>query len=378
MIRPTRPTVLPPLARRLLTGLAVLAGALTLAGPAVAATPAAPSGDQDVTWTVRTASNDLGADRTSFTYTLDPGRSVTDGLVVANRGRTAVELSVYAADGYTTQTGQLDLVVAGATSVGVGAWAKPRVEHVTVAPGKTADVPFTLTVPQTATPGDYVGGVVTSLRQEGEGGDGDAITVDRRLGVRLTLHVGGTVSPALAVEGVHVDHSTTADPLGRGGTTVRYTLHNTGNTVLSARQGVALAGPFGVLRSTVTPSGDVPDLLPGESWKVTVPVPDVVASGHLTATVTATPLLTDASGSTSALDPVEAHGSTWALPWVLVGLLVVVVVLVVLAVRTLRRRGALRREREEARVEEAVAAALRERDAVDTDQEAVVEPASAP
>ena len=55
----------------------------------------------DVTWTVRTASNSLGADRSSYGYAINPGGTVTDAMVVANRGSTALTLTVYAADGFT-------------------------------------------------------------------------------------------------------------------------------------------------------------------------------------------------------------------------------------------------------------------------------------
>ena len=362
--RSARRRSLPRAAHAVVVALVALAAGLAVATPTTAApTTAAPrlaaaSGDQDATWTVRTASGDLGADRTSFSYTLSPGRTVHDGLVVANRGKSALTLAVYAADGYTTDAGQFDLLVAGAKSVGVGAWTTAAKKSVTVAAGKSVTVPFTVAVPENATPGDYAGGVVTSLRQKDEA---EGINVDRRLGVRLTLHVGGKVAPALAVEDVHVHHATTADPLGRGDATVTYTLHNTGNTIVSAQQSVRVAGPFGWFAADAAPPAGTPDLLPGESWPVTVTVPDVPAAGRLGATVSVTPVVTDASGSTSSLAPVEGAAHAWALPWALLSGLVVLAAVVVLLVRGIRRGRARRAEREEARVQEAVAEALRER-----------------
>jgi len=358
---------LPRAARALAVLLVALAGGLLAAAPSTAAPStaaphlvAASPGDQDVTWTVRTASNDRGADRTSFAYTLSPGRTTTDGLVVANHGKSPLTLTVYAADGYTTDAGQFDLLVAGARSVGVGAWTTAGTKTITLRPGTTVTVPFTVAVPKNATPGDYAGGIVTSLRQKDES---EGINVDRRLGVRLTLHVSGKATPALAVEDVHVQHGTTADPLGRGDATVTYTLHNTGNTMVSAQQAVRVAGPSGRFAKDAAPPAGSPDLLPGESWPVTVTVPGVVGSGRLSATVTVTPVVTDASGSTSSLSPVEGSAHGWAVPWVLLVVLVVVAAAVVLVVRGTRRGRARRREREDARVQEAVAQALRDRGA---------------
>src|SRR5690242_15163501 len=73
------------------------------AGPAFAE-------EGDVAWTVRTASNSYGADRSSFSYAVNPGGQVTDAMVVANRGKAPLDLAVYAGDGFTTGTGQLDLL----------------------------------------------------------------------------------------------------------------------------------------------------------------------------------------------------------------------------------------------------------------------------
>ncbi|MFF4898002.1 hypothetical protein [Streptomyces sp. NPDC001068] len=84
---------------------------------------------------------------------------------------------------------------------------------------------------------------------------------------------------------------------------------------------------------------------------------------RLTATVTLTPLLTDASGSVSPLAPVRATTGGWAVPWTLL-----VVVLVLAAAGTawllLARRARTRRtRRENARVRKAVEEALRAQEA---------------
>lgn len=114
-------------------------------------TPAAAA-DGDVSWRVRTGANAYGDDRSSFSYAVNPGGTVEDTMVVTNRGRNPLRLAVYASDGYTTDAGQLDLLTRDKRSTGVGVWTHPKVTSVTVAPGKSADVPFTVTVPGNATP----------------------------------------------------------------------------------------------------------------------------------------------------------------------------------------------------------------------------------
>lgn len=316
------------------------------AGPALAA-------EGDVTWTVRTASNSYGADRSSFSYAVNPGGTVLDAMVVANRGKTPVELGVYTAAGFTTGTGQLDLRPKDQKATGVGTWVHATGDHVTVAPGKTASVPFKVTVPGNATPGDYVGGIVTSLTHPDQA---QGINVERRLGIRIKLRVGGALTPSLAIEHLHVDYS--GPFLGRGDATVTYSIHNTGNAVQSAQQAVSVSGPFGSLRVSAAAMTAPPELLPGESWKVTVPVHGVSPTVRLAATATLTPLITDASGSKTALKPVHSTTHGWALPWALL-VLVVLLVVAVFGARALRRRA---KKREDTRVQEAVERALREKE----------------
>ena len=270
----------------------------------------------DVPWTVKPAANQFGADRESYGYTLNPGGTLEDGIVVVNGGATPLHLAVHAADGVTSRQGRLELVIKGATSKGVGAWMRPGQDDVTVAAGETVEVPFAITLPKNAPPGDYVGGIVTS----------DAT---QRAGLQLRLRVGGALKPSLSVEHVHLDTST-----------VTYTVHNTGNAILTARQTVKVSGPFGRWKAGAGRIPDTPPLLPGEAWKVSAPLHDVTPALRLTATVTLVPLLTDAAGSTAPLAAIKTSGHAWAIPWALLLALIVLCGLVVAGVAFRPRRRA--------------------------------------
>ena len=338
------------------TAVVAVLAALSVAGASAGVASAA---DDDVTWAVRTASNDLGSERTSYAYDVEPGATLDDALVVSNHGDDELRLGVYAADGYTTDSGQFDLLTTDTASTGVGAWVAADQDVVTVGPGATVEVPFTVQVPDDATPGDYAGGIVTTLTQAD---DAEGINVDRRLGIRIGLRVGGELAPQLTVENLHVDYEGTLAPFGHGDATITYTIHNTGNAILSAQQAATLSGPFGWFTVPVGAIAAPPQLLPGESWDVSVPVDDVTPAIRLATTATVTPVLLDASGSTTALDPVAVSAHGWAVPWALVVLVVVLVLLVVFGARAVRRSRSRRRAAEEARVAEAVAQALQERE----------------
>jgi len=331
--------------------------ALALVLPAAPASAADADGTDDVNWTVRTESNNFGSDRTNYGYTIDPGGSVTDGIVVANHGDEPVDLKVYAADGFTSEDGALSLVVAGEESTAVGAWITPEQESVTVAPGATASIPFTVSIPGNATPGDYAGGIVTSLTvPDAETG----VNVDRRLGIRVNLRVGGDLAPALAIEDLSVSWNGGLNPFAGGDATVTYTLHNTGNAAISAAAATKVGGVFGLLAADASEADAVPELLPGESLTQTVVVPDVPALFALIGSTTVTPLVTDAAGSRSPIAEVSASGVGLAVPWMLLVILALIAAAVVLVLRRRARTKAEAQQREDARVSEAVAHALEE------------------
>ncbi len=319
--------------------------------------PASPAlaDDGEVTWTVRTASNDLGADRTNFTYTLDPGGSVTDGVVVANHGAEAVELKIYAADGFTSEDGQLALRLSGEKSSAVGAWLAPASDTVTIEAGATTTVPFTVDIPANATPGDYAGGLVTSLTVPDAA---SGVNVDRRLGIRVNLRVGGALTPSLAVEDMAVSWNGGINPFAGGDATVTYTLRNTGNAAVSAAASLHLAGPFDLLGADAPAASDVPTLLPGESWRVTAAVPSVPPLFALFATATVAPVVMDASGSTTPMGEVSATGVGAAIPWTLLAIIVLVAAGAFLLVRTRGKRRAAAQRREQERLDAAIAEAL--------------------
>ncbi len=340
---------------------ALLAAPLAVGSAASAASAPAPTGGPDVTWGVRTAANDNGVNRENYGYVVDPGAQLDDALVITNHDTEPLELDLYAADGFTTSSGQLDVGTRDAEATGVGAWITLGTDHLTIQPGESAEAPFTLSVPADVTPGDYAGGIVTSLPQPVID---QGISVDRRLGIRVHLRVEGDLAPALAIEGLTVDYAGTPNPFGAGDATVSYTVRNTGNVLLSADQSVTLAGPFGILPVSAA-LDQVPELLPGESWQVQVPVAGVAPTFWVTATPSVTPVVAaDAGLDTAEFAAVETSAGTLAVPWALLVMLLVLVAIVVLVFVVLPRRRRARQRREEARIAEAVEQALREKDTV--------------
>lgn len=336
----------------------ILGLALALALPAGAQAASAPAPDTTVTWSVKPADTAQGSDRPNYAYELTPGGTVGDALSVTNRSPAPITLRVYAADGFLTPDGALDILAGGEESTELGSWVDIDSPQITLDSGASTDVPFRIAVPADAPPGDYAAGVVASMLVTADTGT----VTERRLGSRVHVRVLGDIAPALTVTDVAVDYRGSLNPVEAGSAVVTYTVANTGNARLDPGVEVALGGPFGW--ASVSASDDVPELLPGSRLERTVEVAGVAPLGLLTADVTATSQVvsrTLTGTEPSTFDPLVTVGSaaTAAMPWTTLAIVALVAALVawrIVAAR--RRRAAHARE-----IAAAVAAATADRDA---------------
>ncbi|MGY4681393.1 WxL protein peptidoglycan domain-containing protein [Micromonospora aurantiaca (nom. illeg.)] len=300
---------------------AALAAALlaVLLGPPAAGEAAprpAPSADPGaVRWAVQPSGPGGPTGRNYFTYDLAPGDSVTDHVGVTNLGDRPLTFAVYGTDAYTTTDGAFALLPSDRAATDVGAWIGVERRSWTVQPGRRADIPFRLTVPRNATPGDHTGGVIAAVAQDGVTADGQRVRLDQRIAARVYLRVAGEVRPAVTVESVRVGYDTPLNPVGRADLTVTYRIRNSGNVRVGGTGAVVVDGPGGWTLSRTSPV-DLPELLPGAEFTVTERVTGVPPALRLTATVDLAPTTVD-----TALPPVQRTASVWAPPWLLIAAL---------------------------------------------------------
>lgn len=269
----------------------------------IAPTATAADGDR-LTYGVRPTDNEVGTARPNFSYLAKPGGTLRDSIDVVNLSDEPLTVGVYAADAFTPGQGLIDLLPNDGTSRDVGAWITVDVESVTVPANDSVTVPFTITVPADATPGDHTGGVVTSLlTQQG------TIGVDHRIGTRVYIRVAGELSPRLALSDVDVSFGSGFNPFSGGAATVTYTVNNVGNVRLDARQSIELTGPFGVLGKSHAVA-DLGELLPGSSLTLTEKVEGVWALGQVKGTVSLDPFPSDPD-SDVMVRSVSASSTAW-------------------------------------------------------------------
>ncbi|MFE7504106.1 WxL protein peptidoglycan domain-containing protein [Promicromonospora sp. NPDC057488] len=334
--------------------------ALLLAAPAAAPTAmadavavqagtagtASTAADDGISWSVTPADNRQGDGRANYAYAVEPGDRVEDALVVTNRSAAPLALTVYGTDAFTTPSGHLDLLTADEPPTGLGTWLtfeRGNFEHGTLDldPGESAEVPFTLRVPDDAAPGDHSGGVVTALTQT----VGDtALTVDRRLALRVHARVAGALAPGLDISDLTVSTDGTANPFGTVTSTVRYRLTNTGTARLVPTETVAVAGPGGTTwpGGAASASGELTEILPGSTVERVVEVSGVRPLVRAEASVRVDGLVVGVGGG--GVTSVHDAASGWAVPWTLLAfvLLAVAAAVVVPLVRARRSRGIIR------------------------------------
>ncbi|SIO11364.1 WxL protein peptidoglycan domain-containing protein [Agromyces cerinus] len=294
--------------RLMLAALAVI-GLTGLAAPSVA-TAAEGESESAVTWAMSPADASGPDGRSWAELELDPGERITEHLAVRNFGDRDVTFTISAADGYFTPTGRFNMLPSDAESVDAGTWISVD-DQVTVAPGGTAVLPFTVEVPDDATPGDHAAGIAASIYTESSG-DGAGLGVESRVGFRVMTRVTGTIQPGLEVTPAP-EYITSWNPFEPGNVELAYLLENTGNVRLTVTGSVEHGG-------TTYPAADSEqaqpiELLPGDRRTLSILVPDVWPTVFTSLPLTITQSVVAPDGEASQLEPVELDVAVWAIPW---------------------------------------------------------------
>lgn len=344
----------------ILGALVALLAVLLLAMP-VSSSEAAEKEAPEVSWSVQPSTPDGPDGRDAFTFKVDAGTTLSDWVAVNNFSDHKITLRVYAADATTDyDTGEFTLIGADQASTDVGAWtsvakgsticpdsndeaeaacAAKLGTGITLEARSTANVPFTITVPHDATPGDHAAGIVASYASQANDATGAQVRVEQRTGTRIYLRVNGELAPSLRVTGTVAGYDGTVNPVGSGDARVDFDVTNSGNVRLDAVSRVHLTGLFGKDLGAV----DLPaleHLLPGGTAHVTAELPGVAPWLLLSAEVTVTPAAPagEPADGLGTLTPVGSSARAWAVPWSLLGLVALIGGMTALVV-TLRRRS---------------------------------------
>ncbi|MEV2237185.1 hypothetical protein [Micromonospora sp. NPDC049891] len=323
------------------------ASVLVAVSAIVSSTPVAASAEPTgatVTWAVQPADARGPDGRRWIEHTLDPGAEVTEHLAVRNFSDAPVVFALQAADGYLTDKGRFNMLTSGQKSVDGGTWITLP-ESVTVGAKQTTVVPFTISVPRDATPGDHPAGVAATVTSTG-----GTVAVQSRVGFRVMLRASGTVTAAIAVEDLAVRYERSWNPFTAGSVRLTYTARNNGNVAVTGDSRVRVGEMFGLTGRDA--STEVPELLPGDGRQVEARVGGVWGLGRLTTTVEVTPAVLSGDPAGAQVRPTTTTVTVWAVPWphLVLTILIGTLVLGWLTI-TRRRRRQLARLLDEARAQ---------------------------
>lgn len=311
---------------------------------AALATQAQPSGE--VTWGVVPATPDGTPDsRVSFRYNLAPGGTVSDQALVVNESAEPITFRVLASDGVTSASGAFDVLPSDEKPVDVGSWVTIQ-DSVEVPAGGAVLIPFTIAVPENATPGDHPGGIVVTLTQTVTEGEGPQVGLDTRVGVRIHLRVSGDIVPAVTIRDLKANYEFSINPFAPGRMHVSYTVTNDGNVRVGSIQQYTATGPFGLPTGAHGPSGTVVaqqrEILPGQSARVSEVLESTWPLAYITTRVTASLERVGDDATFGAVHGASAAASTWAIPWPQLAALLVLAALVLAVMWLAKRRRAHR------------------------------------
>lgn len=344
-----------------LLGIVLAAAAVTAITVAPSWAEDPPSGDPGrLTWAVSPTRTEGDEARTSFAYKVEEGQTLRDSVRIQNFSDRPLPLAVFASDALNSDTGGLDMLPTGRTPRDVGAWIALERSTITLEPKQTIDIPFEMEVPADAEPGDHTGGIVTSFVTPATTSEGAKVNLDNRLATRVAVRVNGPLTPGLAVSALTTAYRGNANPVGGGSMDVTYRVTNTGNVRLSAEQAVRVAGPLGLTKRVAT-LGKMPEVLPGNSVTLKATVTDVWPSVRPETTIRLVPMPTLAGDEFSGIVATQVSAGTWAVPW----FLLLLVFLVIAAAVVLQAARAMARNREQARIAAAVAAARTQQGSAD-------------
>lgn len=288
---------------------------LALAGAVIAASPAAA---EDFGLSAAPAANGgVDGSRSRYSYQVDPGQSLNDEFFVKNTGSSPQAVSVYATDAFNTAAGDFSLLDTGVAPVGAGSWVSfgGTETSFTLQPNEARVIPFTVSVPADAPPGDHAGGmVVSAVTESGQ------VRLDRRVATRMYLRVSGELQPLLNVSEVSSTYSPSLNPFD-GTLDVTFTLSNTGNVALGAKSVVSVSTIFGI---PVRPDEkvEIPELLPGTSRSVSLSLTGVGQWVYLGSTIKLAGTVADDAAQPGVLPNLNRDSTAWTVPWALIALLV--------------------------------------------------------
>jgi hypothetical protein len=138
-----------------------------------------------------------------FRYYQYPGTTVKDSLILRNIGEHEETVRLYAADATVNQAGSFTPKLESEEQNGIGLWSTLSDKEVTLEPGESIEIPFSIEIPLGIAPGQYFGSIINEQVNTGTcpnglltNGNGECpgnIQIKTRTGNRIYLTIPGEI-----------------------------------------------------------------------------------------------------------------------------------------------------------------------------------------
>lgn len=254
--------------------------------------------------------------RSRFTYQAKPGQTLTDHVRVTNTGSSKIEVTLYAADAYNDENGDFALADGSEKKTGASAWVtfdgRPKL-GLTLKRGESKTVPFTVTIPADAGPGDHPAGVIASAVTSGQ------VTVERRIANRMYVRVSGDLQPILTITSFSGVYHSGLNPLD-GSISVTATITNSGNVALEGATTLTASTWFGAAIGR-TSRAELPEILPGSTTTVNYEITGVPQVGFASVRMLLQGGISGDAPDPGPLPVIQRDLLIAAIPWAIVGVL---------------------------------------------------------
>lgn len=178
--------------------------------------------------------NSEGKARSSFAFNATTQRDFNDAVVVANASSESKNVQVYFVDGTVSADGTFACGLQKDTKDDVASWSTPATTELHIKPVATSEVPFNISVPAAAEPGEHNGCIVAQEILS----PASKQTFSYRMAIRVSITVPGELKQEMRATDMHIEED-------KGKILLKAVLNNTGNISLKANLSATVADAFG-------------------------------------------------------------------------------------------------------------------------------------
>jgi len=231
-------SLLPNLSFKTYASLALIAIAVVMAAPLSTYAQSGSIGG-------RPANPDPSNTRTQsiFVKTIQPNTSVEDAVEIVNNTGNKKSVMVYATDSIVSSGGAFACAQAADEQKNVGQWIKLSQSTIDIDANGTTKVPFTITTPVNAEPGEQNGCII--IQEQKESNFQSGVSLSFRTAIRVAILIPGDIKKEITPNSLSIDEKTNK-------IIVIPSVKNTGNVSVDADITTTIKSVFSTIQSTQT------------------------------------------------------------------------------------------------------------------------------